>query len=265
MWKPEHRLAADRRGLRYPSDLTDAEWALIAPSIPPARRGGRKREVNVREVFNAIFYVLVDGLPMAGVAEGFAAQEHGALLFHAVGLGRHAGAHPRGALCRGARGGRPRSEPDRRDHRQPNRQGGSKRGSPLDPQGYDAGKKVTGRKRHILVDTLGLLLGVSVLPANIQDRDGARDLVARGAPAVSVRRAHLRRRRISGAENGRSRGRSRMLEDRDRQALRSPSLRRPAKTLDRRADASPGSAATAAWPATSSATPEPSPPSFASP
>jgi transposase len=85
--------------------------------------------------------------------------------------------HSRGAPCRGSRGGRTGSKPNRRDHRQPDRQGGSKRGSALDPQGYDAGKKVTGRKRHILVDTLGLLLGVSVLPANIQDRDGARDLL----------------------------------------------------------------------------------------
>ena len=39
MWKPEHRLAADRRGLRYPSDLTDAEWAIVAPMIPPGRHG----------------------------------------------------------------------------------------------------------------------------------------------------------------------------------------------------------------------------------
>lgn len=61
MWKPEHRFAADRRGLRYPSDVNDAEWALIAPLIPPARRGGRRRSVDVREVLNAIFYVLATG------------------------------------------------------------------------------------------------------------------------------------------------------------------------------------------------------------
>jgi transposase len=61
MWKPEHRRAGDRRGLRYPSDLTDGEWALIEPAIPPAKRGGRRREVNVREVLNAIFYVLSTG------------------------------------------------------------------------------------------------------------------------------------------------------------------------------------------------------------
>ena len=61
MWKPEHRLTTDRRSLRYPSDLSDAEWALVAPMIPPARRGGRRRSVDVREVLNAIFYVLSTG------------------------------------------------------------------------------------------------------------------------------------------------------------------------------------------------------------
>ena len=59
MWKPEHRRAADRRGLRYPSDLTDAE---VPPRPPPPPRGApRPRTVNVREVLNAIFYVLSTG------------------------------------------------------------------------------------------------------------------------------------------------------------------------------------------------------------
>src|SRR5207342_1871699 len=66
---------------------------------------------------------------------------------------------------------------DGRDHRQPERQGRSKGGSTLDPQGYDAGKKVTGRKRHVLVDTLGLLLNVVVHRGDIQDRDGIRRLL----------------------------------------------------------------------------------------
>lgn len=61
MWKPEHRVAADRGGLRYPSDMTDAEWALVAPLIRPAKRGGRPRTVDVREVLNAIFYILWTG------------------------------------------------------------------------------------------------------------------------------------------------------------------------------------------------------------
>jgi transposase len=61
MWKPEHRLAAEHSGLRYPSDLNDAEWALIEAQIPPAKRGGRPRDANVREVLNGIFYVLSTG------------------------------------------------------------------------------------------------------------------------------------------------------------------------------------------------------------
>ena len=61
MWTAEHRRFAARKGLRYPSDLTDGEWALIEPMIPPAKRGGRRRKVNIREVLNAIFYVLSTG------------------------------------------------------------------------------------------------------------------------------------------------------------------------------------------------------------
>src|SRR5262249_49905179 len=61
MWKPEHRLAADRSGLRYPSDLTGAEWVIVEPMIPPAKHGGRKRTIDVREILNGIFYVLSTG------------------------------------------------------------------------------------------------------------------------------------------------------------------------------------------------------------
>jgi len=67
MWKPEHRRAAERHGLRYASDLTDAEWALVAPLIPPAKHGGRHREVDVREILNAIFYVLWTGCQWAAL------------------------------------------------------------------------------------------------------------------------------------------------------------------------------------------------------
>jgi transposase len=61
MWTVEQRQAHERTGLRYPSDLTEAEWALVGPLIPPAKRGGRKRTVDVREVLNGIFYVLATG------------------------------------------------------------------------------------------------------------------------------------------------------------------------------------------------------------
>jgi len=71
MWTPEHRKAACRKGLRYDSDMTDAEWALVGPLIPPARRGGRKREVNVREVLNAIFYVLWTGCQWKALPKDF--------------------------------------------------------------------------------------------------------------------------------------------------------------------------------------------------
>jgi transposase len=71
MWRPEHRKAARRQGLRYDSDMTDAEWTLVAPLIPPAKRGGRKREVDVREVLNAIFYVLWTGCQWKALPKDF--------------------------------------------------------------------------------------------------------------------------------------------------------------------------------------------------
>ena len=74
MWKPEHRVAADRSGLRYPSDLTDAEWRRIEPEIPPAKRGGRPREADLREVFNAICYVLSTGCQWKALPKDLAAK-----------------------------------------------------------------------------------------------------------------------------------------------------------------------------------------------
>ena len=80
MWTVEQRQAHDRAGLRYPSDLTDAEWALVEPFVPPARRGGRRRTVDVREVLNGISYVLATGcqwrappkdLPPRSTAHGY--------------------------------------------------------------------------------------------------------------------------------------------------------------------------------------------------
>lgn len=61
MWTDETRPRYDRDGLRYPSDLTDAEWEIIAPLIPPAKRGGRRREVDVRAVVNGVMFVLENG------------------------------------------------------------------------------------------------------------------------------------------------------------------------------------------------------------
>jgi transposase len=61
MWNVENRSSCDRSKLRYPRDLTDAEWSLIAPLIPPARRGGNKRTVNERAVVQGLLYILSTG------------------------------------------------------------------------------------------------------------------------------------------------------------------------------------------------------------
>ena len=61
MWTVENRAQYDRSHLRYPSDLTDEEWSLLKSEIPPARRGGNKRTVDVREVVNGLMYVLSTG------------------------------------------------------------------------------------------------------------------------------------------------------------------------------------------------------------
>jgi len=61
MWSKENRARYDRSRLRYPSDLTDAEWAHVKPLVPPAKRGGNRRHVDVREVVNGLMYVLSTG------------------------------------------------------------------------------------------------------------------------------------------------------------------------------------------------------------
>ena len=95
MWTIENRCRYDRDHLRYPSDLTNAEWALIAPLIPPAKRGGgRKREVDEREIVDGIMYVLGTGCQWRAIPKEPAAAQHGARLPRALAVGRHAGAGP---------------------------------------------------------------------------------------------------------------------------------------------------------------------------
>ncbi len=65
MWTAANRARYERKGLRYPSDLTDEEWGHVEAVIPPAKRGGRRREVDVREVLNGIMYVLSTGCQWA--------------------------------------------------------------------------------------------------------------------------------------------------------------------------------------------------------
>ena len=74
MWTTENRARYDRRGLRYPSDLTDEEWALIGPLIPPAKRGGNKRTVDIRSVVNGVMYVLSTGCQWAALPKDLPAR-----------------------------------------------------------------------------------------------------------------------------------------------------------------------------------------------
>jgi transposase len=71
MWQKAHRKAADRRGLRYPSDLTDGEWAVIEPMIPPEKRGGRHRTTSVRALLDGIFYILSTGCQWGALPKDF--------------------------------------------------------------------------------------------------------------------------------------------------------------------------------------------------
>ena len=71
MWTRQNRARYNRDKLRYPSDMTEKEWAEIAPLIPPARRGGRKRTVNIREVFNGLLYVLSTGCQWRALPKDF--------------------------------------------------------------------------------------------------------------------------------------------------------------------------------------------------
>lgn len=74
MWTAENRARYDRSKLRYPSDLTDAEWALVGPLIPPAKRGGNKRTVDVRAVVNGILYILSTGCQWAALPKDLPAR-----------------------------------------------------------------------------------------------------------------------------------------------------------------------------------------------
>ena len=88
MWTTENRGRYNRSKLRYPSDLTDEEWKLVEPLIPPGKRGGGKRTVIMREDVNGLMYILSTGCQWN--SEGPSAEKHGVRLFRPVELGWHA-------------------------------------------------------------------------------------------------------------------------------------------------------------------------------
>ena len=159
----------------YPTDLTDRQWDHIRHCIPPAKPGGRPRNLDMRQVVNGILYIVVTGaqgrmLPReypkwpsvyAYFAQwrdqGIWQRMHDRLRAH---VRRRAGRHKHPtAGCLDSQSVKTAARPG--------------------PRGYDAGKHVTGRKRHVLVDTLGLVLVVVITAAAVQDRAGARLVLRR--------------------------------------------------------------------------------------
>jgi len=165
---------------RFPSDLTDAQWRLLAPLLPAPRSGpglpGRPA-TSRRALVNAILYVLWTGCPWRALPDGYphwrTVHHHFA---HWAADGTLARLH---AVLRGrvrAAAGRTVAPTAAVIDAQ------SVRASDWVSQatkGYDAAKKVHGRKRHLAVDTCGLLLDLLVTPASVQDRDGGRRLLWR--------------------------------------------------------------------------------------
>ena len=169
-----------REGLRYASDTTDAEWALIEPWMPPPKRLGRRRKTKLRSIVDALLYILATGcqwrllpkdFPPYSTVQGYFYRwrADGTLwrINHSLVMaGRQAEdreASPTAGII------------DSQSVKTTESGG---------PRGYDTGKKINGRKRHILVDTSGFLIGLLVHPADVQDRDGAPWLIA------SIRHTH---------------------------------------------------------------------------
>lgn len=159
--------------MRYTSDLTDPEWQLIDYCFPKAHPTGRPRKHTQRELLNAIFYLTKTGCQWRNLPESFAPWQ---TVYHYFRLWKHTGLLE---AIHGHLREQVRVAAERK--RQPSAgiidSQSVKSTECSDERGYDAGKKVNGRKRHLLVDTMGLILLAMVLPANIQDRDGARQLL----------------------------------------------------------------------------------------
>jgi putative transposase len=176
MWTAESRALVGDFGAGQA--LSDEQYALLAPLIPPAKPGGRPRTTDMRRLLDGLFVLpRAHRLPVAPptAAPGLPAVADGVRAHARLRERRRLGDDPPPPGDDAARAGRPRVEPGRGHRRHPERENDRKGG----PRGYDAAKRVKGRKRHVAVDTPGLLLGVLVHTADIQGADGAGDLPRR--------------------------------------------------------------------------------------